>query len=209
MLNNAVNLVMLLIIILVILLPDNLSKVPIINKVYKDELNVYMLVAIVVLVALLDIRVSILMALLVFVLYVQINKVRSVKSVSSNASNNVAVSNNVVASNNVVSVVDSEEVQPVDNNTNQNAPVVEEFIRDTVPVVKVLEKFSSDALPEGELLTQQMPDLSNGYDVAGCRYDSENKTQNITKYGPALSDCNAYSPSDVEACGTLFYPLNA
>jgi len=78
-----------------------------------------------------------------------------------------------------------------------------------VPVVRNIEGFTSSALPEGELLTQQVPDPRTGYDVTGCRYDSVNRAQNATLNGPALDDCRAYSTKVTGECGTLFYPLNA
>ena len=52
------------------------------------------------------------------------------------------------------------------------------------------------------------PDRS-GYDVVGCRYDMKNSPQNLTHYGPPLSQCSAYDPAKAQICGTLFYPLNA
>jgi hypothetical protein len=49
----------------------------------------------------------------------------------------------------------------------------------------------------------------DGYDVTGCRYDFKNNPQNLTKFGPPLSQCSAYDADKVKACGTVFYPLNA
>jgi hypothetical protein len=45
----------------------------------------------------------------------------------------------------------------------------------------------------------------HGYDVAGCRYDLENKTQNGTMYGPPLSWCATYGNTGLPV---PFYPLN-
>lgn len=45
----------------------------------------------------------------------------------------------------------------------------------------------------------------HGYDVAGCRYDLENKTQNGTMYGPPLSWCATYGNTGLTV---PFYPLN-
>jgi hypothetical protein len=45
----------------------------------------------------------------------------------------------------------------------------------------------------------------HGFDVAGCRYDLENKTQNLTRYGPPLSWCATYKDSKLPV---PFYPLN-
>lgn len=47
----------------------------------------------------------------------------------------------------------------------------------------------------------------HGFDVAGCRYDLENKTQNSTVYGPPLSWCATYGSGS--KLPVPFYPLNA
>ncbi len=46
----------------------------------------------------------------------------------------------------------------------------------------------------------------HGFDVAGCRYDLENKTQNGTMYGPPLSWCATYT--NAGKLPVPFYPLN-
>jgi hypothetical protein len=46
----------------------------------------------------------------------------------------------------------------------------------------------------------------HGFDVAGCRYDLENKTQNSTVYGPPLSWCATYGKGNT--LPVPFYPLN-
>lgn len=61
---------------------------------------------------------------------------------------------------------------------------------------------------DGLTKTDGEPDRS-GFDVSGCRYDMKNSPQNLTKYGPPLSQCSAYDTNKLKSCGTLFYPLNA
>lgn len=46
----------------------------------------------------------------------------------------------------------------------------------------------------------------HGFDVAGCRYDLESRTQNSTVYGPPLSWCATYNSST--NLPVPFYPLN-
>ena len=46
----------------------------------------------------------------------------------------------------------------------------------------------------------------HGFDVAGCRYDLENRTQNNTIYGPPLSWCATYGSGS--KLPVPFYPLN-
>jgi hypothetical protein len=50
----------------------------------------------------------------------------------------------------------------------------------------------------------------NPFDVAGCRYDmKESNPLHETTYGAPVDSCQAYSQSNVNQCGTVFYPLNA
>ena len=62
---------------------------------------------------------------------------------------------------------------------------------------------------QDDRITQvEEPDRS-GFDVSGCRYDMKNSPQNLTRYGPPVSQCSAYDPAKAQICGTVFYPLNA
>lgn len=94
----------------------------------------------------------------------------------------------------------------------------ENFVRDTVPVVKqeiksnreeevdeeVLEGFSNltaDSTPLGNTERQ--------YDFVGCKYNSDGKSVNATMYGPPVSGCDMLRDVDTSKTGTIFYPLNA
>jgi hypothetical protein len=94
----------------------------------------------------------------------------------------------------------------------------ENFVRDTVPVVKqeiksnreeevdeeVLEGFSNltaDSTPLGNTERQ--------YDFVGCKYNSDGKLLNATMYGPPVSGCDMLRDVDTSKTGTIFYPLNA
>jgi len=78
-----------------------------------------------------------------------------------------------------------------------------------VPATAVIEKFTCNSLPLNDLPTQQLLKSSDGYDIAGCRYDNKNCAQNTTKYGSPLADCNTYDLKMAAEVGTVFYPLNA
>jgi hypothetical protein len=78
------------------------------------------------------------------------------------------------------------------NNTNkQNVNVIQQTINQNDSITQVGE-----------------PDRS-GFDISGCRYDMKNSPQNLTKYGPPVSQCSAYDSAKAQICGTVFYPLHA
>lgn len=75
---------------------------------------------------------------------------------------------------------------------------------------KIEKQMQLPATPKCNANTQDFNTYSSGkdyhgYDVAGCRYDLENKTQNGTMYGPPLSWCATYGNTGLPV---PFYPLN-
>lgn len=75
---------------------------------------------------------------------------------------------------------------------------------------KIEKQMQLPATPKCNANTQDFNTYSagkdyHGYDVAGCRYDLENKTQNGTMYGPPLSWCATYGNNGLPV---PFYPLN-
>lgn len=66
----------------------------------------------------------------------------------------------------------------------------------------------SKSCMEPDFITRVGPPNRDGYDVAGCRYDMKESPQNLTRYGPPLAQCGAYSGKSYSCTGTLFYPLN-
>lgn len=46
------------------------------------------------------------------------------------------------------------------------------------------------------------------YDLAGCKYQNGYTPFNDTFHGPPVDSCHAYRKANVNATGTLFYPLN-
>jgi hypothetical protein len=77
-----------------------------------------------------------------------------------------------------------------------------------VPVVMQEKKFDKFNFPGNGFLTQQGHVDKAGYDISGCRYDMKAEEQNLTKYGPPVSFCGAYSEKSLKHCGTYYYPLN-
>jgi hypothetical protein len=49
---------------------------------------------------------------------------------------------------------------------------------------------------------------SDCYDLAGCKYQNGYTPFNDTFHGPPVDSCHAYRKANINATGTLFYPLN-
>ena len=97
----------------------------------------------------------------------------------------------------------------------------ENFVRDTVPVVKQEIKREGDNEGEGEgdgevvegfsNLTADSTPLGNTerqYDFVGCKYNNDGKSVNASMYGPPVSGCDMLRDVDTSKTGTVFYPLN-
>ena len=102
----------------------------------------------------------------------------------------------------------------------------ENFVRDTVPVVKQEIKSNGGGEGEGEgegegdgevvegfsNLTADSTPLGNTerqYDFVGCKYNNDGKSVNASMYGPPVSGCDMLRDVDTSKTGTVFYPLNA
>jgi hypothetical protein len=98
----------------------------------------------------------------------------------------------------------------------------ENFVRDTVPVVKQEIKREGDNEGEGEGDGEVVEDFSNltadstplgnterQYDFVGCKYNNDGKSVNASMYGPPVSGCDMLRDVDTSKTGTVFYPLNA
>jgi hypothetical protein len=56
---------------------------------------------------------------------------------------------------------------------------------------------------------KQIPKVENDcYDLAGCKYQNGYTPFNDTFHGPPVDSCHAYRKANINATGTLFYPLN-
>jgi hypothetical protein len=56
---------------------------------------------------------------------------------------------------------------------------------------------------------QQTPKVEKDcYDLAGCKYQNGYTPFNDTFHGPPVDSCHAYRKANINATGTLFYPLN-
>ena len=181
-----------------------LRSFPILKKLFTDNVNFLLLIVLVVLVLLIDTPSGILMAFLVLYYAVYINYISKKRMafsdiVPANVNNMSNMNSNPILS-------DSEFVY------NNTAPFPNKNIKPFQPISEEeIKKLSLQSCmpclpPQVVEVTQKQRE---GYDVVSCRYDFKDSEQNLSKYGPPLANCSAYSGDQFNQVGTLFYPLNA
>ena len=202
---NMNTLILSIIVILMVAFADTiLRSFPILKKLFTDNVNFLLLIVLVVLVLLIDTPSGILLAFLVLYLAVYINYISNKRSAFSDV--RPANVNNMTNMNSNPILSDSEFVY------NNTAPFPNNNIKPFQPIsdeqIKALSlKSNMPCLPPQIVeVTQKQRE---GYDVIGCRYDFKDSEQNLSKYGPPLASCSAYSGDQYKRVGTLFYPLNA
>ena len=199
---NMNTLILSVIVILMVAFADTILKsFPILKKLFTDNVNFLLLIVLVVLVLLIDTPSGILLAFLVLYLAVYINYISNKRMAFTN-------------------------INPENVNNMSNAPILSdsEFVyNNTAPFpnnnIKPFQPISEEQIKELSLksnmpcLPPQVVEVTQkqreGYDVVSCRYDFKDSEQNLSKYGPPLANCSAYSGDQYKRVGTLFYPLNA
>ena len=202
---NMNTLILSIIVILMVAFADTiLRSFPILKKLFTDNVNFLLLIVLVVLVLLIDTPSGILLSFLVLYLAVYINYISNKRSAFSDV--RPANVNNMTNMNSNPILSDSEFVY------NNTAPFPNNNIKPFQPIsdeqIKALSlKSNMPCLPPQVVeVTQKQRE---GYDVVSCRYDFKDSEQNLSKYGPPLANCSAYSGDQYKRVGTLFYPLNA
>jgi len=204
---------------------DILNNAPIFKKLFTDQINFLLLIILVILIILIDIPNGIIFAFLVLYLSVHINNNKKKLSIDNLKKiippiNNINNNNNY---NNNNKNINSSCYKPLFNsNTNTNSSESEFIYNNEKPFpngnLKPFESSSNEPkislentkfIINSNLINENTLLNRDGYDVTGCRYDFKNNPQNLTKFGPPLSQCSAYDVDKVKACGTVFYPLNA
>lgn len=194
---NMNTLILSVIVILIVAFADTILKsFPILKKLFTDNVNFLLLIVLVVLVLLIDTPSGILLAFLVLYLAVYINYISTKRMAFTNI--NPANVNNM---SNAPILSDSEFVY------NNTAPFPNNNIKPFQPIsdeqIKALSlKSNMPCLPPQVVeVTQKQRE---GHDVVGCRYDFKDSEQNLSKYGPPLAKCSAYSGDQYKRVGTLF-----
>lgn len=224
---------LLLLLVLVVAFTDNIfNSLPVLKKLFNDQVNYILVIALVILITLLDMPCGIILAFLVLYLSVYMNKNSSMGKSMGGSMGSMSINNNVLPkvrfsdtatiinnssqSSSQASIASDSEF--VYNNTkpfpNNNLmpfqPVNQETINMSKPMLGCSgNTVNTNTTNTNDYMTQVGLPNRDGFDVTGCRYDFKNSPQNLTKYGPPLAQCGTYSGEQSRNCGTVFYPLNA
>ena len=231
---NINTVVVISIVVLIISFANELfSNFPILLNLFTNPINFILLNILVIFVLLIDLPCGIIIAFLILYLSIYVknlinNKIHNkqdkidnilitsklINTSITNANANVitntnAITNANVANNTIQLNSDSEinyntRVQP-----NVNLPPFqplsqEQIQQNTNQITSNISQNQNDSLNNNTNAINR-----DGYDVVGCRYDFKDSQQNMTRYGPPLASCETYSKTQIETCGTTFYPLNA
>lgn len=189
---NINTLILSLIVILIVGFADTILKTfPIFKKLFTDNINFILVIILVVLVLLIDTPCGILLAFIVLYLAVYINYISNKRMAFSDVKALPILSESELVYNNTPFP---------NNNIKPFQPISEEEIK------KLSLVSNMPCLPPQVIEVNQKQ--REGYDVVSCRYDFKDSEQNLSKYGPPLANCSAYSGDQYKRVGTLFYPLN-
>ena len=185
---------------------DIFTTIPVLKKLFIDPVNYFLLITLVVLIILIDLPSGIVIAFLVLYLSVHMNSNKNLKrdNFANTDLRNNANTNNIRSESEFI----YNNSKPFPNlNLKPFQPLSQEEINKVVvtPVGCVSNKSGT---VEPDFITSVGLPNRDGYDVTGCRYDFKTSPQNLTKYGPPLAGCSAYSGEQAKICGTVFYPLN-
>lgn len=202
------------IVIIIAFADDIFTNYPVLTKLFTDNINFLLLVALVILILLLDMPSGILLAFLVLYLSVWVRQMLKAKKQRFTDIQSIRSSFDNVLSANPLSNIPREYTseseinynkQPIPNgNIPPFKPVDQAQIQAMTPQIQ-----PGIACNQNDSLSVVGPPNRDGYDCVGCRYDMKDSPQNLTKWGQPLARCSTYDASKVKTCGTVFYPLNA
>jgi hypothetical protein len=173
------------------------TQFPVLIKLFTDPINFILMIVLVILVLLIDIPCGILLSFVILYLAIWVKRFRQS---TMNRFTDIAISSQM-AINKYRS--DSEFIYNNKVSPNGNlAPFQPTNKQPEVACFNPTQKVHDE-------ITQIYQPNNDGYDTTGCRYDSKNSPQNLTKYGPPLALCSTYNGEQVKTLGTVFYPLNA
>ena len=215
-------------VILIVAFTDTIfNTLPILKKLFTDQLNHILLVILIILVIMIDMPNGIILAFIILYLSVYINYNNNKKVRFSDVNTNINNTNNINNINkanlqyqeklhhNTLTPPLSES-EFIYNNTkpfpNKNIPPFESISQEDINKMssnKEVLGCGMNGSSNPEYITQVGLPNRDGYDITGCRYDFKNSPQNTTIYGPPLAQCSTYSGEQAKTCGTVFYPLNA
>jgi hypothetical protein len=212
--------------------PNIFEAVPTLTNLFTDTINYILIMLVVIFIMLIDIYLGTTLALVVLYMAMYSNK-NTINTTTIKKNNTLIPMTTLPNSIQVLppnTIINNNGNLGKDINSHQNNTSNcdnSEFIYDnTKPFpnknLKPFQPKENELIPdnknlniiqqtinEDDKITQVLQPDRSGFDISGCRYDMKNSPQNLTKYGPPVSQCSAYDPAKVEICGTVFYPLNA
>jgi hypothetical protein len=196
-------------------------NLPVLKKLFTDQLNYILLIVLVLLLIIIDMPSGIILAFVILYLSVYVNyrnkksKFNNVDASSINVINKANLQYQEQPYNDNLTPPLSESEFIYDNTNpfpNNNIPPFEPVSQEEINSMSTTKPNSGCGIKDSidpEYITQVGPPSRDGYDITGCRYDFKNSPQNTTKYGPPLAQCSTYSGEQAKTCGTVFYPLHA
>ena len=192
---NTNTLILATIVIILVAFTDNIFHVvPVLKKLFTDKINLGLLIALAILILLIDIPGGIIITFLILYMtvYLYWKKRDSFTDVPSLVPMGIAS--------------DSE----INYDHTERPPVINlpPFQPKSAEEIEAASPQSAMPCEAPRVLMPVENPNRDGFDVAGCRYDYQDNEQNLTRNGPPLAKCGAYSMKQFEKVGTLFYPLN-
>lgn len=192
---NTNTFILAIIVILLVAFTDNIFHVlPVLKKLFTDNTNLSLLVLLAILILLIDIPSGIIITFLILymALYLYWNKRSTFQDVPS-----------------LVPMGISSDAE-INYDHTERPPVINLPPFQPKSVEEIANASPKSVMPcmEPRVLVPVANPNRDGYDVSGCRYDYQDTEQNLTKNGPPLAKCGAYSMEQFKKVGTLFYPLN-
>ncbi len=193
---NTNTLILAVIVILLVAFTDNIfHMMPVLKKLFTDNINLGLLVVLAILILLIDLPSGIILTFLILYMtvYLHWKKRDSFADVPAMIPMGIAS--------------DSE----INYDHTERPPVINLPPFQPKSVEEIAAASPQSAMPceaPRVLIPVENPNR-DGFDVAGCRYDYKDTEQNLFKNGPPLAKCGAYSMEQFQKVGTLFYPLNA
>ena len=198
---NVNTFLLVIIVVLIVAFTDNIFRtVPLLKKLFTDPINYMLLIILVIILILIDMKNGIIIAFLVLYIsvYLNQNKKNSERKVRFTNVETIILPQTMRSESEFI----YNNSKPFPNkNLKPFQSTIQEEHNNSVPITT---KPSNDP----EYITNIGLPNRDSYDIVGCRYDFKNSLQNLTKYGPPLSQCGSYSGEQSKLTGTVFYPLN-
>jgi hypothetical protein len=167
---------LLLLLVLVVAFTDNIfNDLPVLKKLFNDQVNYILVIALVILITLLDMPCGIILAFLVLYLSVYMNKNSSMsKSMGSSMGSNMG-SPSISIDNNVVPRVRFSDTATIINSSNQAS-----IASDSEFVYNNTNPFPNNNLMPFQPVTQEIINMSNpNQEMLGCSGNAVNTTTQI------------------------------